>query len=34
MTDELILLAEIVGTVVVIAVVCVLVWRMIRRPPP
>ncbi len=34
MADDLILLAEIVGTVIVIAVLFILVWRMIRRQPP
>jgi hypothetical protein len=34
MTDDLILLVEIIGTVVVVAVICLLAWRMLRRQPP
>jgi hypothetical protein len=34
MTQDLILLAEIIGTVIVVAVICFLAWRMLRRQPP
>ena len=34
MTDYAILLAETIGAGIVIVLICVLAWRMIRRPPP
>ena len=34
MTHDLILFAEIIGAVIVVAVIGVLLWKMIRRQPP
>ena len=34
MTDETIVILEIVGTLFVLAVIVLLAWRMVRRQPP